>query len=76
MTFTRINDNNALLPCKSKKACGTEDDSNLPAEVKVIIDTFYLRVPILEYSNESKTNLINELFNENYLFPFKNRSAF
>jgi len=43
----------------------------LPVEGKVIISTFYLRLPIIEYSSEAKTNLINDLFKENYIFQFK-----
>ena len=69
------NDYNAPFHWKSKKADGTEDDSTLPGEGKVIIDTFYFRMPIIEYNNEAKANLINELFNDNY-FNIKNGSAF
>lgn len=58
------------------KADGTEDPATLPAEGKVTINNFYLRVPIIEYNNEAKTNLINDLFKENYIFQFKNGSAF
>ena len=43
----------------------------LPAEGKVTIDTFYLKVPILEYSSEAKINLVNDLFSNSYFFDFK-----
>ena len=71
ITFTRNNDNNAIFRWKRLKIDGTEDPSTLPVEGKVIISTFYLRLPIIEYSSEAKTNLINDLFKENYIFQFK-----
>jgi len=61
---------------KVKKADGTEDDSTLPSEGKLRIDTFYLRVPIIEYSNEAVNNLINELLAIIISFNLKNGSAF
>ena len=71
ITFTRNNDNNIIYRWKSLKADGSEDDSTLPYAGKVTINNFYLRVPIIEYNSEAKTNLINDLFNDNYIFQFK-----
>ena len=71
ITFTRNSNNNALFRWKGKKVDGTEDPSTLPAEGKVTINTFYLRVPIIEYNSDAKTNLVNDLFKENYVFQFK-----
>jgi len=70
ITFTRNNDN-AIYRWKSLKADGTEDPVTLRVEGKVMINNFYLRVPIIEYNSEAKTNLINDLFKENYVFQFK-----
>ena len=44
--FTRDSDNNVIYRWKGKKADGT-DPENLPAEGKITINTFYLRVPII-----------------------------
>ena len=71
ITYTRNSNNNALFRWKSIKEDGSEDPSTLPAEGKVTINTFYLRVPIIEYNSDAKTNLINDLFKENYVFQFK-----
>jgi hypothetical protein len=71
ITFIRNSNNNALFRWKGKKADGTEDPSTLPPEGKVKINTFYLRVPIIEYDSDAKTNFINDLFKENYVFQFK-----
>jgi hypothetical protein len=72
ITFTRNSNTNALFRWKGKKATdGSEDPSTLPVEGKVTINTFYLRVPIIEYNSDAKTNLINDLFKENYIFHFK-----
>jgi hypothetical protein len=71
ITFTRNNDNNNIYRWKSLKADGSEDASKLPYAGKVIINNFYLRVPIIKYNSEAKTNLINDLFKENYIFQFK-----
>ena len=68
ITFTRNNDNNAIFRWKGFKSDGTEDPSSSPLEGKVTIKTFYLRVSIIEYSSEAKTNLINDFFKENYIF--------
>jgi len=69
--FTRNSDNNAIFRWKNLKADDTEDAASLPAECKVTINNFYLRVPIIEYNSEAKINLINDLFKENYIFQFK-----
>ena len=71
ITFTRNNKNNSLIRWKGKKTDGTEDPASLPVEGKVTVNTFYLRVPIIEYNSEAKTNLVNDLFKENYIFQFK-----
>jgi hypothetical protein len=71
ITFTRNNDNNIIYRWKGLKADGTEDSAFLPDEGKVTINNFYLRVPIIEYNNEVKINLIYNLFKENYNFQFK-----
>jgi hypothetical protein len=49
----------------------SEVPSTLPVEGKVTINTFYLRVPIIQRGSEAKTNLVSDLFNENYIFHFK-----
>jgi hypothetical protein len=71
ITFTRNSDNNVIYRWKSLKGDGTEDPATLPVGGKVTISNFYLRVPIIEYNNEAKTNLINDLFGANYIFQFK-----
>jgi len=71
ITFTRNNNNNAIYWWKGLKADGTEDPASLPVEGKVTINNFYLRVPIIKYNSEAKTNLISDLFKENYIFHFK-----
>ena len=50
---------------------GKEDPASLPPEGKLTLDTFYLRVPITEYNSDDKTNLVNDLYKENYLFQLK-----
>lgn len=70
ITFTRNNDNNAIYWWKSLKD-GKEDAASLPGEGKVIIDNFYLRVPIIEFNSETIINLINDLFKVHYVFQFK-----
>jgi hypothetical protein len=75
--FTRSNDNNAMFRWKGLKADGTDDPASpLPAEGKVTIDNFFLRVPIIGYNIEAKTKLVNSLFNENYFFQFKMCNVF
>ena len=69
ITFTRNNDNNTIFRWNGLKADGTEGPTNLPAEGTVKTSTLYLRVPVIEYSIEVKTNLVNDLFKENYLLP-------
>ena len=71
ITFARNSNNNGILHWKNLKNC-TEIPEFLPVEGKVIISTFYLRVPIIEYNSDAKTNLINYLFKENYVFQFIN----
>ncbi len=71
ITFAINNDNNAIFRWKTLKKNATEDPEVLPAEGKVIIETFYLRLPITEYSSEAKMNLTDELFKENYIFQYK-----
>ena len=72
-TFTRNFDKNAHFRWKGKeKPDGTDDhNSPLPVEGIVTIETFYLKVPILEYSSEAKFNLVNDLFNNSYFFELK-----
>ena len=71
ITFPINNDNNIILSWITLKADGTEDTEIFPAEGKVIIETLYLRVPIIECSSEAKINLIGELFKEIYILQFK-----
>lgn len=71
ITFTKTSDNNSIFHWKGLNDKGVEDVANLPVEDKVTINNFYLRVPIIEYNSEAKTNLINDLFKENYVFKFK-----
>jgi hypothetical protein len=71
ITFTRNYNNNVVYHWKSLKPDGSEDASSLPYEGSVEIKAFYFRVPIIEYNNEAKINLIGELFKRNYIFQFK-----
>ena len=58
ITFTRNNDNNVIYKWKSLKD-GKDDPSTLPGDGKVMINNFYLRVPIIEFDSEAKINLIS-----------------
>jgi hypothetical protein len=71
ITFTRDSDNNVIYRWKTTKAYRTEDATSLPNKGKVEIKTFYLRVPIIEYTSETKYNLISELVKDDYFFQFK-----
>lgn len=73
ISFTRNSDNDALYRYKTKKADGTENA--LPDEGKIIITDFYLRVPIIEYEDNSKIQLLKSLdelsSNDGYRFEYK-----
>jgi hypothetical protein len=71
ITVARNSDNNVIYRWKTIKADGTMDDATLPAKGKVEIKTFYLRVPIIEYTSETKYNLISELVKNDCFFQFK-----
>jgi hypothetical protein len=62
ITFTRNNDNNAIVRWEFVKP---DKSKETPPEGKVEIKTFYLRVPIIEYNSEAKINLTDELFKNN-----------
>ena len=68
--FTRNSDNNVIYRWKTIKD-GKEIPASLPAEGKITIKTFYLRVPVIEYNNNSQITLIKELVNNSYFFQFK-----
>lgn len=53
ITFTRAKDDNALYHWK-----GTETGAVEPADGKVVITSFVLRVPLVEYESSAKTQLI------------------
>jgi hypothetical protein len=62
--FTRNSDNNVIYRRKALKADGSGDTAaSSPDERKVTIKTFYLRVPIIEYSRGAELKLIKELVN-------------
>lgn len=56
IVFIRAEDNDAIFHWK-----GTETGATEPVDGKVVIESFVLRVPIVEYDPESKIKLINEL---------------
>lgn len=56
ITFTRAENNDALYRWK-----GSATTDSLPAEGKVVIKSFVLRVPLVEYSATSKIQLIDGL---------------
>jgi hypothetical protein len=58
-----INSNNNVI-CRWKK----NNAARLPTERKIEIKNVYLRVPIIEYSSEARTNLINDLVSNSYFF--------
>ena len=62
ITFTRNNDNNAIVRWEFVKP---DKSKETPPEGKVEIKTFYLRVPFIEYNSEAKINLTDELFKNN-----------
>jgi hypothetical protein len=61
ITFVRSEDNDAIFRWKTKKTDGSFDDTTLPAEGKITIDEFFIRVPIISYKTTSKIQLINEI---------------
>jgi hypothetical protein len=65
-------DHNALFRWKSLKDVGTEYSASLSSAGKVTINTFIIKVPIIEYDSEHKNRLIADLINnDNYFFEFK-----
>ena len=56
---------------KVKKADDTDYPATLPAGGKITINTFYLRVPILEYNSEAQIKLTEELIDNGFFFHFK-----
>lgn len=72
ISFIRDDDDNCLYRWKSKKADGTFDDTSLPAEGKVTIDEFIIRVPMIEYKPTSKIKLIKHLVDAK-MVPFNFR---
>lgn len=73
ITFTRNNNNDALYRWIGKKADGTSE--LLPMKGKIKIEEFSIKIPILEYDDITKVQLINELKtlsqNNQYRFVFK-----
>lgn len=72
ISFTRNTDNDVLYRWKTQKADGTFEDSTLPHIGKVVIKEFILRVPVLEYEENPKIELINELTKINLKYMFNN----
>lgn len=58
VTFTRSNDNDAIYRWKGSTAGATE-----PEEGKITIESFVLRVPIVEYDPNKRISLIDKLTN-------------
>lgn len=44
---------------------------HLPVEGKIMMTTFYLRVPILEYNSEPQIDVIKEFTDNSYFFQLK-----
>ncbi|KAL1487558.1 hypothetical protein ABEB36_015777 [Hypothenemus hampei] len=63
ITFTRNNDNDALYKWAVKKNDGTLDESTKPYDGKIVIEELLIRIPIIEYDDIAKVQLINELKN-------------
>lgn len=61
ITFTRNGDNDALYRWAKKKEDGSFDEQTRPHEGKIIIEDFIIRIPIIEYDDISKVQLISEL---------------
>lgn len=55
ITFTRAGDNDALLHWKA------DATSSEPADGKVVIESFVLRVPLVEYASTAKIQLVDAL---------------
>lgn len=75
ITFTRNNNRDALHRWAKEKDDGTTDETTRPGNGKIEIEEFIIRIPIIEYDDISKVQLINELktFSQNneYRFIFK-----
>lgn len=75
ITFTRNNNHDALYRWASNKADGTLDELTRPLNGKIEIEEFLLKIPIIEYDDINKVQLINELKtlsqNNQYRFIFK-----
>lgn len=66
INFTRNTDNDALYRWKS------DSTQTIPDEGKIIITNFYIRVPIIEYEDNAKIQLLKSLGDSNaYDFEYK-----
>lgn len=63
INFVRNTDNDALYRFKTLKNDGTYDASTLPDEGKIAINKFCIRVPIIEFEDNSKIQLLKSLDN-------------
>ena len=71
ISFTRNTDNDVLYRWKSLKDDRTYDDGSLPHTGKVEIAEFLLRVPVIEYEENSRITIINELTKLNLQYMFR-----
>lgn len=71
ITFTRNSDNDVLYRWKTKKADGSLDDATLPHLGKVVITEFILRVPVIEYDENPKLELLNHITTTSCKYSFK-----
>lgn len=70
ISFIRDTDNNTIYRWKVKKQDGTI--TGLPAEGKVIINEFLIRVPLVEFESLSKIRMVKELADlKNIPFHFR-----
>jgi hypothetical protein len=74
ITFTRNSDNNAIFRWEFTKP---DKSKETPPEGKVLIKTFYLRVPIIEYNIEVKIIILQmNCLKITTSFNLRNGSAF
>ena len=75
INFSRNTDHDALYRFKSTKADGSADNTTLADEGKIIITKFQIRVPIVEFEDSIKIQLLKSLDdlsqNNAYKFEFK-----
>ncbi|KAF6203764.1 hypothetical protein GE061_002099 [Apolygus lucorum] len=61
ITFTRNSDSPCIFRWKSKKTDGTEDPASLPQEGRIVIEEFYIRVPMIDFDKNDKVLIMQDL---------------